>query len=60
MWYWVAAFFVILVVCEEVISYIWNRYLYGKKVREERNLRERIMRWFRTWKSRKKEEDIRL
>ncbi|MCM3764318.1 hypothetical protein [Neobacillus niacini] len=59
MWYWIAAFFVILVVFEEVIYYILNRYLFGKKVRTDSKLRERIMRWIRTWKS-KNEEDIRL
>jgi hypothetical protein len=52
MWYWIAAFFVCLVVFEEAIYYSWNRYLYGKKKKpfKERKWRKVTRFLFLKWK----------
>jgi hypothetical protein len=52
MVYWIAAFFISLLVFEELIYYSWNRYVYGKKKKlfKERKWRKLTRLLFLKWK----------
>jgi hypothetical protein len=59
MVYWIAAFFVSLIVFEELLYYVWNRYVYGKKHSKTRIGIGKMVVWFKGWKSRR-EKDVQL